>query len=422
MTPIRVLVVDDSVVIRRLVTTVLAEDSDIEVIGTAANGRIAIDKLTSGTLPDVVTLDMEMPVMNGIETLREIRKRWPRLPVIMFSTLTAVGAAATLDALSAGASDFVAKPSNVGSVALGMQAVRDQLIPKVRLLAGRPMTPTTHTLPGTPTADAPRAFARVSPAPVEHTTHVARTTPSSHITVRSTTPVAPVTARPTPARAAIDTVATPRRFTRALSGKVTAVVIGVSTGGPNALAEIWPRLAALQVPVLIVQHMPPVFTTMLAKRLDAIGTVRMSEGVQGGVVGKGDGWLAPGDHHMRVEQTPDGVRLCLDQEAPENSCRPAVDPLFRSAAAVYGPGTLAVVLTGMGSDGLAGARAVREAGGTVLAQDEPSSVVWGMPGAVVNAGLADVILPLDRMAAEISARCGAVLPSLNVPPGRVVAS
>jgi two-component system chemotaxis response regulator CheB len=381
-TPIKVLVVDDSVVVRRLVSTVLDEHADIEVIGAAANGQIAIDKMSSGTMPDVVALDMEMPVMDGIETLREIRRRWPRLPVVMFSTLTAAGATATLDALSAGASDFVTKPSNVGSVSLGMQAIREQLVPKLRVLAGRPAgdVRTTAAGPGTPT------------------TAVA---PSAGPTAAPRRPAAPRTRPP---------------------GQVTAVVIGVSTGGPNALAQIWPDLSQLQVPVLLVQHMPPVFTAILAKRLDDLGTVPMREGEHGGAVVPGAGWMAPGDHHMTVHRTGGGVRLQIDQSDPVHSCRPAVDPLLLSAAAVFGSGTLAVILTGMGTDGAAGAHAVREAGGTVIAQDEPSSVVWGMPGAVVNAGLADAIVPLDRIAAEISQRCRSSRPQMATASSRAGAS
>lgn len=367
MTPVRVLVVDDSVVIRRLVTTVLEEHDDVTVIATAANGQIAIDKL-SADLPDVVCLDIEMPVMNGIETLREIRKRWPRLPVIMFSTLSVAGASATLDALSAGASDFVAKPSNVGSVSLGMQAVRDELIPKIRALAGRRPVGPRSTSAATPTASIAGQVRSAVP---------------SRPGAEPTAPIPPRTGPP---------------------ARVSAVAVGVSTGGPNALAAIWPALSQLPVPVLIVQHMPPVFTTMLAKRLDGLGTVPVSEGADGDAVIAGSAWLAPGDHHMTVEKSLDGVRVRVDQRPPVNSCRPAVDLLFESAARVYGAGTLAVVLTGMGSDGLAGCRAIRAAGGAVVAQDEASSVVWGMPGVVANAGLADAIVPLDRMAAEISER------------------
>jgi two-component system chemotaxis response regulator CheB len=370
MGPIKVLVVDDSVVVRRIVTGVLGEDPAVEVLATAANGRIALDKLET-LRPDVVTLDIEMPEMNGIETLREIRQRFPRLPVIMFSTLTEHGASATLDALAAGANDFVTKPANVGSVTLGMQAVREQLIPKVKALAGRPST--------APASPLPRSVPGIG-APGDGCREQNRERSAAR------GPVGPLRVPAVPAR---------------------LVVIGVSTGGPNALAAIWSQLPKLRVPVLICQHMPPVFTAMLAQRLDAAGTVPVSEGVDGAELEPGRAWLAPGNHHMVVERGDGGHRIRITQDAPENSCRPAVDPLFRTAADVYGSGVLALVLTGMGSDGALGAGAVRAAGGVVLAQDESTSVVWGMPGSVVGAGLADAILPLPRIADEIVRRTAA---------------
>jgi two-component system chemotaxis response regulator CheB len=355
MPKIRVLIVDDAVVVRRMVGDVLAADPDIEVAGAAATGRIALAKIPQVN-PDVITLDVEMPDMDGLQTLAQIRKTHPKLPVIMFSTLTERGASATLDALSLGATDYVTKPANVGSVAAALQRIREQLIPKIKLWSGR------HAAP----------------------------------------PLAAAVARPGPPG--------PARRTGPVSA-VEVVVIGVSTGGPNALAELLPALPAdLSVPVLVVQHMPPVFTQLLAKRLDTACKVRVHEASAAAVSTPGTVWIAPGDFHMTVTRTPVGPRLLLNQGPPENSCRPAADVLFRSAASAYGAGVLAVVLTGMGQDGLRGCEAVAEAGGQVLAQDEATSVVWGMPGFVARAGLADRVLPLPVIAHEVVRRVHATRP------------
>ncbi|MFN8195483.1 MAG: chemotaxis response regulator protein-glutamate methylesterase [Nocardioidaceae bacterium] len=351
MTRISVLVVDDSVVVRRLVSDVLASDPDIDVVGAASNGKIALAKIPQLN-PDIVTLDVEMPVMDGLETLVELRKLYPRLPVIMFSTLTERGAGATLDALERGASDYVTKPANVGSISASMDAVRAQLIPKIKSLAARR---TAFTAPPPP---------RVTP--------------------------------PTPIRAA----ATPR-----LDLPVEAVVIGVSTGGPDALTNVVTHLPGdLPVPVVVVQHMPPIFTALFAQRLNAKSALAVSEAEHRDRVEPGRVLVAPGDFHLRLKPDASGVVATLDQGTPENYCRPAVDVLFRSAAEVYGGGVLAVVLTGMGSDGARGAARIVEAGGAVVVQDEATSVVWGMPGAVVHAGLTPEVLPLGSIANAITTR------------------
>jgi len=348
MPKLRVLIVDDSVVIRRIVTDIISGDPDLEVAGVAANGRIALDRIPQVN-PDIITLDVEMPEMDGLQMLKELRKSYPRLPVIMFSTVTERGAMATIDALSLGASDYVTKPANVGKVGEGMARVRDDLIPKIKALCGRPV--------------------RTSAQPV-------------------LSPVARVFSPKSPIRTG------PRR--------VEIVAIGTSTGGPNALAELLPGLPAnFPVPVVIVQHMPPVFTKLLADRLAAKCSLAIVEGNTGEELRPGKIWIAPGNYHMGLQQMPNGARIQLNQEPPENSCRPAVDVLFRSVAEVYGAATLAVVLTGMGQDGLRGCERIREAGGQVFVQDEASSVVWGMPAFVSRSGLADKELPLQQMGAEI---------------------
>ncbi len=355
--PIRVLVVDDAVVIRKIVTDLLKEDPAIEVVGTAANGRIALQKITQVN-PDILTLDVEMPELDGLDTLRELRKTYPKLPVIMFSTLTERGAGATLEALALGASDYVTKPANIGKVTEALQRIREQLIPKIKALCG-----------AGPTVPTPR------PAPLPARSLLSPLSPL----VRASAPKG--------------------------TGFPEVLAIGVSTGGPNALAAIIPLFPAdLPVPVVVVQHMPPMFTRLLADRLDQQSKVRVREAAGGEVLEPGVVYIAQGDYHLTVRRQGTRVVTALDQEPPENSCRPAVDVLFRSVAAVYGAGTFGVVLTGMGQDGLRGSEDIRRAGGIVFAQDEDTSVVWGMPGFVAKAGLAERIVPLPSMAAEIIRR------------------
>jgi two-component system chemotaxis response regulator CheB len=359
--PIRVMVVDDSVVVRKIVTDVLSADPDIEVVGTAVNGKIAVGKVEQ-LKPDLVTMDIEMPEMNGIEAVRAIRATRNRVPIVMFSTLTERGASATLDALSAGANEYVTKPANVGSVSQSMESVREQLIPKIKALTGRPVT----------------VGPAAAPPPLPPRPAVARTGPGK---------------------------------------KPAVLVIGSSTGGPEALAQVLPKLPAnLPVPVLLVQHMPPVFTRQFAQRLDRLSPLRVVEAADGSPLVPGTAHLAPGDHHLVVRSTARGLQTGLNQGPPENFCRPAVDPLFRSAVTAYDGAVLALVLTGMGSDGRNGAAEIRAAGGTVLVQDQATSVVWGMPGAIAQAGLADEILPLDRIPdainrhlAGVQARTGTTL-------------
>lgn len=360
MTRIRVLVVDDSVVIRKIVSDLLAGDPAIEVVGTAVNGRVAVQKLAQ-LQPDLVTMDIEMPEMDGIECVRAIRATGSRIPIIMFSTLTERGAVATLDALAAGATDYVAKPANVGSVGRSMEQVREALIPRIKSLV-----PRKGAAPGVVPSRAAAA-----PAPRVH----------------------PPTSRPV--------------------GGHRLLVIGCSTGGPEALAAVLSTLPPLPVPVAVVQHMPPLFTTQFAARLDRQFDFDVVEAQDGEVLRPGLVMIARGDFHLEVVPTARGLVSRLTQAPPENYCRPAVDVLFRSSVTAVGGAVLGVVLTGMGSDGCQGARAIVERGGSVIVQDQPTSVVWGMPGSVAGAGLAEAILPLSAIGPEIVRRLAAHRPPLR---------
>jgi len=378
---IKVLVVDDSVVVRRLIVDSLTGAPGIEVVGTAANGLLAQAKIDQ-LRPDAVTMDIEMPQMDGITAVRELRKRHRHLPVIMFSTLSASGASATLEALSAGATDYVTKPSNVGSIAESIAAVREQLVPKIRALAGR-------RPPGAP--------ARPGPVP-------GRPGLSPPLAGR---PGGPVPGRPglAPARPAGPAAAGPAARRPGPAVRIDILAIGSSTGGPDALTKVLQALPAdLPVPVVVTQHMPPVFTRMFAERLDRSTPLRVVEAGDGMELAPGTVYIAPGDRHLVLQRRNTATLTQLSGAPPENSCRPAVDVMFRSVAALYGASAFAAVLTGMGHDGRGGAKVLREAGAEILAQDEASSVVWGMPGAVVGAGLADEIVPLDRIAAALMQR------------------
>ena len=347
---IRVMVVDDSVVVRRLVAQALSNDLMLEVVGTASNGAIGLQRIPE-LKPDVITLDIEMPDMNGLEMLKRVRRDYPQLRVIMFSTLTERGAGITLQALSLGADEYVAKVSNEGSLDNSMNRLREEMIPKIKQFFRSPDSSQTA---------APAYVPAVAPA------HPARP------------------------------------LVQAMQARPKVVVIGISTGGPAALAAMLPSFpASFPLPVLVVQHMPPLFTRLLAERLNESCQLKVKEAKQDDPVEPGTILLAPGDFHMKVVSKGGGVRVSLDQTPQQNSCRPAVDPLFASAAEVFGGAVIAVVLTGMGQDGLRGAGILKARGARVIVQDEASSVVWGMPGAVVNAGLADRVLPLDQVVAEI---------------------
>jgi two-component system, chemotaxis family, protein-glutamate methylesterase/glutaminase len=348
---IRVLIADDSAVMRSLLRSVVSMDPELEVAGTASDGLSALNAL-SVVRPDLVLLDVEMPVMDGLKTLKQLRERAPRLPVIMCSALTQRGAQVTIEALASGSSDYVAKPAAQASREAATQALAAELIPKIRALTMR-----------RPTSIFSRPFS-VFPG-----------------------------------------VVAPNLAARRDSAVPAAIVIGVSTGGPAALDVILSALpASFPLPVFVVQHMPDLFTRQLAERLNTHCALRVREAEEGIAVRAGQVYIARGNWHMKLTSASAPGQphtLHLDQAPQENHCRPSVDALFRSAAQVYGGGVLAVILTGMGHDGLAGTRILHNLGATVLAQDEATSAVWGMPGAIVHEGLAHAVLPLRQIAAEI---------------------
>jgi two-component system chemotaxis response regulator CheB len=367
--PLRVLAADDSAVMRGIMRTLFQRQAEsgrselpkMELIGVARDGVECLDWVDTLT-PDVLVLDLEMPRLNGLDVLDRLRSMKRGLPVIMCSSHTEKGARATLDALMRGAADYVMKPMGQRDFESALASLAQQLLPKIAALAARNGQRASEK-------DAPRA----------------RFTNS--LGVRSDAAHAPA----------------------------EIVVIGVSTGGPAALEYLLPLLARdLPVPVLIVQHMPKLFTGVLAERLDRCCALRVEEAYHGQPLQAGTVLLAPGDAHMEVapqrfnawgsEQKPRGAKVKLHSQEPRNHCRPSADYLFWSAARMYGTSTLALVLTGMGSDGLDGAREVQERGGVVLAQDEATSAVWGMPGRVSEAGIAYATLPLDAIAREVNQR------------------
>ncbi|MCS6853136.1 MAG: chemotaxis response regulator protein-glutamate methylesterase [Elioraea sp.] len=350
---IRVLVCDDSAVIRGLVVRLLESDPAIEIAGTAANGRDAIAAV-SRVRPDVVVLDIEMPVMDGLTALPELLKREPRPEVVMASTLTTRGAEVTLRALHLGAADYVPKPTSVAGIP-SAEEFRRELLGKVKALG----------------AARRRRAAKTR-------------------------------------EAALPTVKVRPRSSLTVGVRPEIVAIGASTGGPQALFRLVRDLGpGFPLPVLITQHMPAPFLSILAEHLTKLGALPCREGRDGERLEPGRIYLAPGDRHLLVRGDRAAPRIVLSDGPPENFCRPAVDPMFRSVAEVFGARAIVVVLTGMGQDGLAGARDIAAKGGIVLAQDEATSVVWGMPGAVAQADLATAVLPIDRIGQKIAALCSA---------------
>ncbi|HYK37998.1 chemotaxis response regulator protein-glutamate methylesterase [Alloacidobacterium sp.] len=346
--PIRALVVDDSLVMRSLLRMVLASDPAIELAGMATDGAAALDAMDH-LKPDVVLLDIEMPRMNGLEVLVELRSRRCRPKVIMCSTLTRRGAAITLEALGRGATDYVTKPTAQNGAADAVATLTRDLLPRIKALFPAPQAGT----------------ARANTSNAGDLLH---------------------------------------------AKQPEMVVIGVSTGGPAALQILLPKLPKhFPVPIVIVQHMPQLFTALLAERLDRECSLTVREAAPAMLPEPGTVSIARGDWHLEFARRPfsQGRMFRLSQAPPEHYCRPSVDTLFRSAADAYGDAVIGVVLTGMGSDGLEGCKSIRDAGGKVIVQDSSTSAVWGMPGVVAEAGLAHRILPLPAIAGELMRLCSA---------------
>ena len=359
---IRVMIVDDAVVVRGLFARWVEAEPDLEVVASLRTGRDAVNQVERAN-PDVVLLDVDMPELDGISALPLLLEKKRDLIVIMASTLTRRNAEISLRALALGAADYIPKPASNREV-VGSPSFRRDLIEKIRQLASHAKR-MRQVQPRGPAVAADAAL----PLP-----------PKLRATAGQ-----PITLRALPAT-------TPR-----------VLVIGSSTGGPQALNTIVSQIGSVldRAPVLITQHMPPTFTTILAEHLARIANRPVREAVDGEEINAGTIYLAPGGRHMSVARRDGTAVIALDDGPPVNFCKPAVDPLFSSAAEVWGPKVLGLVLTGMGSDGLRGAQAIAAAGGTILAQDEASSVVWGMPGQVTHAGLASAVLPLNEIAPRL---------------------
>ena len=356
--PLKVLVVDDTVVYRKIVSDVLAEIPGIEVVGTAHNGKAALLKIKN-LKPDLLTLDIEMPEMGGLELLEKMHQMAPDTGAVMLSTLTQQGGAMTMRALELGAFDFIPKPHS-GTMTENKKAVKDALTPILKAFSRRRQI---------------KGMRRNTPAPV------AKTLPSN-------------TCKAYP----VSTVS------RVNAAAASIIGIGISTGGPNALARMLPMLPGdLGVPVVIVQHMPPMFTQSLAKSLDAKCALTVCEAKHGEPLRPNVVYIAPGGKQMKITAGPDGCQrvVKITDDPPENSCKPSVDYLFRSIADLYVGRATGVIMTGMGSDGTAGLKQMKDSGAYIIAQNEATCVVFGMPKKPIQQGITDIVVPLDEISSRI---------------------
>ncbi len=360
---------DDTIVYRKIVSDVLSELPGIEVIGTASNGKIALTKITT-LEPDLITLDIEMPEMNGIEVLEHIRKANLNVGVIVLSTLTYEGGDLTIRALELGAFDFIPKPQS-GTMTENRETIKNFLFPMLKAFQRRrEIKNILHG--GAPIAKMPIAARPVKKIPALDITD--------------------------------DVIQRMHRLSGRIKPKSEIIAIGISTGGPNALALMMPQIPSnIGVPILVVQHMPPIFTQSLANSLSAKCAIQVQEARDGEILTPNKAWIAPGGKQMKVAASADGKNriIRITDDPPENSCKPSVDYLFRSVADHYVGRATGVIMTGMGSDGREGAKRMKQKGAFIIAQDESTCTVYGMPKEVIEIGVADVITPLDQIAQEI---------------------
>ncbi len=423
MNEIRVLVVDDSAVVRRVIGDIIKSEPGMSLAGTAVDGADGLEKIKE-LKPDLVTLDLEMPVMGGLDVLSALRKQRSQVPVIVVSSLTLKGSAPTLEALARGASDYVSKPTSSGDPRTPRSDIRGELVPRILALGSRrgpvsrPSTGSTRpapTRPATRTGSGTRPTSSISPSERLRQSRQERPSSGGSASGVSATEGRPRTGRDgreattrqakpvLPSQARSQRQPTTRARPAILPPK--AVVIGSSTGGPAALEQVFSAIRTpLNVPMFIVQHIPAEFSAMLAKRLHAASAMTVVEAIAGQTPEPGTVYVAPGGRHMVLKKNKRRVIIELTDTPPVNSCRPAVDVLFQSSAEVYGANQLAVILTGMGQDGLDGCRTLFPLGVPIIAQDEETCVVWGMPRFVAEEGLADEIVPLPDVAGRIVAR------------------
>jgi len=373
---IQILVVDDTVTYRQILSKLVGEIKETQLVGTASNGKIALSKIKIKDV-DLVLLDMYMPVMNGLETLQSIKSEYPHIEVIMLSAFEKGNANLTMQALEKGALDFITKPSE-DSVEKNIAKLRSALIPLMSLVKTRKFSRKARNL----SLNQSKSETKKDPNRIQ----------SKHIQEMKTITEKSLAKKQT---------TVPQQKIRTIN-TIDVVALGVSTGGPNALLQVIPNLDKdFPVPILAVQHMPPLFTASLAERLDKQSQIRICEAADGQRVESGVMYIAPGGRHMVVKKSVGGYNINLIDTPPVNSCRPAVDVLFRSILNVYGGNVLTVIMTGMGNDGSAGVSAIRRKGGYSVIQDEASSVVWGMPGAVAKSENADETLALNKMSSRI---------------------
>lgn len=372
MSSLNVLVVDDTIVYRKIISDVLAEIPGVNIVGSASNGKTALHRIAS-LKPDLITLDIEMPEMNGLEVLEHIKKENIDVSVIMLSTLTVEGGEMTIRALELGAFDFIPKPQ-AGKMAENKQAVTNQLKPIIKaLIRKKELRRKIH-------AKSIQSSIAVKKAPVAYTHRK-----SALLPVKTIKPVS-------------------RIISKIPKSKSEIIAIGISTGGPNALSKMMPMLPGdINVPIVIVQHMPPVFTKSLAKSLNAKCAITVKEAENGEILQANIAFIAPGGKQMKIMAHANGKDrvIKITDDPPVNSCKPSADYLFNSVASHYIGRATAVIMTGMGSDGTAGLKLMRQNGATIIAQNEATCIVYGMPKEPVESATAEIIAPLEKIAAEI---------------------